>query len=99
MEKQIATDQDQNTYMGRNGRWLRPLFIGIISLSAMWLMPAFQADSWINPAVYKAIAAIAFLYSGCLAASVETLSALLMRYSALMVVVIGTWIEIEKLFG
>ena len=74
--------ENRETYMDRNGGWIRPLFAAVVVLIAYVQLQVLPDGPWLPGWAYFAIAGIACCISGIYAALTDTLSARIVRFLA-----------------
>lgn len=93
-------EENRETYMDRNGRWIRPLIAAAIVLMAHAQLRMFDAaPAWLPYWLPFVVAAIAFCVSGVFAALTDTLSARIVRFLAQVAAVAMVGVAIGSAVG
>ncbi|EHF7249370.1 hypothetical protein J3182_004482 [Salmonella enterica] len=93
-------EENRETYMDRNGRWIRPLIAAAIVLLAHAQLRMFDAaPAWLPYWLPFVVAAIAFCVSGVFAALTDTLSARIVRFLAQVAAVAMVGVAIGSAVG
>ncbi|ECW9094572.1 hypothetical protein [Escherichia coli] len=92
--------ENRDTYMDRNGRWVRPLIAAVVILAAHAQLQIFgAAPAWLPYWLPFAAAAVAFCTSGVFAVFTDTLSARIVRVLAQVAAVAMVGVVIGSAVG